>query len=330
MSNVLETNLGTLSGISHYMTYKDGSLKSCKFDTENRFDTAVGEIIPLYKPAEFGERQKRDRRSLTFHKNGNIKSASLDQPQSLQTPIGTFTAEAVTFHEDGALNRLFHLNGQIDGYWSEKNEGDLAQVFDFDLPVGQFSAKIICLNFYPSGALKSLTLWPGQKIIIKTPLGDMSVRTGFALYESGALKSVEPAIPTDLITPVGIVKAFDPEMLGMNADQNSVQFSEAGKLTSIKTVHTGLRAMESEEDYAEIMIEPMEAPSLIDMAQMRTIPMQIDFDGDFVSIQARANHKYDLNVASIGTFERSQVMKDGCSSCTTCSGCTGGPDCCKN
>jgi hypothetical protein len=55
---------------------------------------------------------------------------------------------------------------------------------DFDLPVGKFSAKTISLHFYRSGALKSLTLWPGQRITIETPVGPVRTRTGFSLHEN--------------------------------------------------------------------------------------------------------------------------------------------------
>ena len=60
-------------------------------------------------------------------------------------------------------------------------------------------------------------------------------------------------------------------MLGMNADQNSVQFSQMGSLTSVKTIHTGLQVTAA--DQVETILEPLETTSLIDMAEMRTVPM---------------------------------------------------------
>ena len=312
--NLKETRYGTISGIAHSQTYPDGSLKSCLLEAENRIQTPVGEIIPQYRTAELGERQKKHRSSLDFFESGQIKSAALDQELPLQTPLGIFKAELVTFYEQGAMNRLFPLNGLVDGYWSEKNEGDRAAVLDFDLPVGKFKAKIINLHFYPSGALKSLTLWPGQRITIQTPLGPMRLRTGFSLYETGSLRSAEPAAPVVLATPIGQVKAFDAEMVGMNADQSSVRFTPAGTLSSVKTVHTGIRVVAP--DHAETIIEPLETTSLIDSAQMRTVPMRIDFSGSTVVVVAQHTHHLDLSTHTFATFDRAQVLAESCSGCS--------------
>lgn len=325
MITMLETRYGTLSGISNSMTYPDGSVQSCILEAENRIQTPVGEIIPQYRMAELGERQKKYRSSLGFFENGQIKTASLDHAMPLRTPLGVFEAELVTFYENGAMNRLFPLNGQVDGYWSEKKEGELATVLDFDLPVGKFSAKIISLHFYRSGALKSLTLWPGQRITITTPVGPMRIRTGFSLYEDGSLRSVEPSVVVELATPVGRVKAFDAEMLGMNADQNSIQFNPAGSLISVKTIHTGLRVISAAQ--VETIIEPLETTSLIDITEMRTVPMQIDFTEGMVRVVAKNTHNFDLASHTFETFDRAKVIRESCSSCASCDG---GESCCQN
>lgn len=325
MITMLETRYGTLSGISNSMTYPDGSVQSCILEAENRIQTPVGEIIPQYRMAELGERQKKYRSSLGFFENGQIKTASLDHAMPLRTPLGVFEAELVTFYENGAMNRLFPLNGQVDGYWSEKKEGELATVLDFDLPVGKFSAKIISLHFYRSGALKSLTLWPGQRITITTPVGPMRIRTGFSLYEDGSLRSVEPSVAVELDTPVGRVKAFDAEMLGMNADQNSIQFNPAGSLISLKTIHTGLRVISAAQ--VETIVEPLETTSLIDISEMRTVPMQIDFSESTVRVVAKNTYSFDLATHTLETFDRAKVIRESCSSCA---GCDGGESCCQN
>jgi len=321
----METSYGALAGITTSTIYKSGSLKSCILNAENRIPTPVGEIIPQYRIAEFGERQKKYRSSLSFHENGQIKSAALDKQMPLQTPLGTFKAELVTFYESGAINRIFPLNGQIDGFWSEQNEGELAEVLDFDLPVGQFSAKIIGLHFYPSGALKSLTLWPGQRVTIQTPAGPILARTGFSLYEDGSVRSVEPARPVELPTPIGLIKAFDSEIIGMHADQNSLQFSSGGTLLSVKTVHTGIRVAGG--DGTETRIEPLETESLIDMEQMRTVPMQIDFKEDHIQIIAGQTHHFETGTCQFSTFDRVRVLRETCGGC---SGCSGGNACCQN
>lgn len=285
-------------------------------EAENRIQTPVGDLIPQYRVAELGERQKKHRSSLDFFENGQIKSASLDLAMPLQTPVGIFEAELVTFYENGAMKRLFPLNGLVDGYWSEKKEGEMAKVLDFDLPVGKFSAKIINLQFYPSGALKSLTLWPGQRITIETPVCSMLIRTGFSLYEDGTLRSAEPAEPVELATPIGSVKAFDAEMVGMNADLNSVQFTPIGGLKSVKTIHTGVRVTSATQ--VETVIEPLETTSLIDRTEMRTVPMQIDFAESTVRVVALHTHTFDRATHTFATFERAHVIQESCSSCSGC------------
>jgi hypothetical protein len=51
----------------------------------------------------------------------------------------------ITFYEDGSIESLFPLNGQISAFWSEEEEGALARKFDFtfheritiDTPIGK-------------------------------------------------------------------------------------------------------------------------------------------------------------------------------------------------
>ncbi|ADE54305.1 conserved hypothetical protein [Coraliomargarita akajimensis DSM 45221] len=324
MVNTLETAYGTLHGVTDHKTYKDGRTQSCVLDAANCIQTAVGELIPQYKPAAYGERQKKHRASLSFHANGKLKSAALDSQTQIRTPLRTFDAELVTFYECGSVNRVFPLNGKIDGFWSEKNEGDLAEAFEFNIPQGRFTAKIISIRFYPSGKLKSLTLWPGQHIVLKTPVGLMLVRRGFSLYEDGRLRSVEPSKPMRIATPIGEILAFDPDMVGMHADQNSIQFSPEGAVTAVTTVHTGIE-LQSETAQA-IRIEPQTAPSLIDMEELRIVPLHIRFDREQLSIEDEfSTHTYKLPNKSIQTFEQSGVVTNACAACA---GCSGGDSCC--
>ena len=323
--DTIETSYGSVAGIADRVTYANGALKSCRLSVGNRLQTPFGEIIPLYRTAELGERNKKDRRSLGFFESGRIKSIAMDEAMPLQTPLGRFKAEAVSFYESGAINRLFPLNGQIDGYWSERKEAEMAEPMDFDLPVGKFSAKVISLHFYPSGALKSLTLWPSERITIQTPTGLIRIRKGFSLYEDGALRSLEPAKVEELNTPIGLVKAFDAEMVGMSADLNSIQFTPAGRLSSVKTIHTGLRVTQA--GGVETHIEPFETISRIDNEGLRTVPMQIDFGPGTVQVIAQHTHRFDLAHASITTFARLRVIREACSSCA---GCDGGDACCQN
>ncbi len=327
-----QTQYGELVGVANYKTDADGRLLTCILNRENRIATPVGELIPQYREAEFGERQKKYRSSIDFHKNGNLKSVALDKAMPIKTPIGTYTAELVTFHEDGSLNRLFPLNGKIDGYWSEKNERELAPATRFVLPIAEFTAKAIGMSFYQSGELRSLTLWPGEKIKLETPAGTIRVGTGFSLYEDGNLKSVEPARPTKLQTPIGEILAFDTEVIGMHADQNSIRFGADGSLLSLKTVNTGIHYKST--DGQEGVIEPVEAPSLIDINDTRTIPMLVEFFDTETRVSTPETKVFPHAAYTLSAFRRAVVISSGCGSCSGCSSApeersaNGGDACC--
>lgn len=320
--NTKHTSQYDLNGITVAKHYRSGALMSCLLNAENILPTPVGDMIPQYRSAELGERQKKYRSSIDFFENGQIKSVALDKKTPLKTPLGVINAELVTFYEDGSLNRIFPLNGLIDGYWSENNERDMAEVIDLSLPLGRFSVKVISIHFYPSGALKTLTVWPGQALYLQTPIGWVKGRTGFSLYENGSIRSCEPGMPTRLPTPIGAVKAYDPDIIGMHADQNSVQFSPEGKLLSIKTIHTGIRAVDTNGE--ESTVAPYEGESYIDHSQKRTFPIKINFSEDAIHIEAKSEYVFPLAEYQISTFERSQILFE------TCADCPGDESCCKN
>lgn len=316
------TNYGALTGITTMATYADGALRSCRLNRKNRLCTPVGEIIPQYQSAVFGERQKKHRNALEFFQNGTLKSASLDQAALLNTPLGPIKAELVTFYEDGSINRIFPLNGLIDGFWSEHNERELAEVLEIDLPSGPIRNKVISLRFFPSGAVKSVTLWPGEAMTATTPIGPMTCRAGISFYETGAVHSFEPARAVDLPTPIGPIKAYDPDIIGMHADQNSVQFSPSGDLIAVSTLHSGVRAtLSSGEEYR---IQPFERESYIDPSQLTTVPMRITFTPEAIHLQAAKAHTFPLSGCRFSTFPCERVLQ------ATCQDCPGDETCCKN
>jgi hypothetical protein len=322
---IMETNYGVLRGVSHFDSYADGQLRSCMLREENTIETRSGRFIPQFCANEFGERQKKHRSSLSFHPNGEIKSAALQYPAPIQTPLGTFDAELVTFYEGGKVNRLFPLNGLVNGFWSENQERLMAKPIDFDLPVGNFRAKIISLHFYPGGALKSLTLWPGETIRIQTPIGEMAVRAGFSLYENGRVKSVEPARPMAIDTPLGTINAFDPDVIGMHADQNSVQFGPAGELLSLKSLATGITA--TGPDGTQTRLEPLELESLLDSADTRIVALKIDFRANEIDVTALQTTTFDRHTHQFATFPVEVNLTRGCGGCADsaddCTNCDG-------
>jgi len=323
--DTIETNYGALRGIANFNTFPDGKLKSCILSEENIIETRAGRFIPQYHTDEFGERQKKHRNSLSFHPNGEIKSAALQDPAPIQTPLGVFDAELVTFYQDGSVNRLFPLNGLVNGFWSEIQERAIAQKIELNLPVGKFKAKMISIHFYPGGSLKSLTLWPGEIIRLYTPIGEMTLRTGFSLHENGCIKSVEPATPTAIDTPIGTITAFDPDVIGMHADQNSVQFNSTGELISLKSLATGITA--TGPDSQQTRLEPLTMESLLDASDTRIVALKIDFRDDEIDVTSLQTHTFPRSTHQFSTFPVKVKLTSGCGGCsdvpTSCENCDG-------
>jgi hypothetical protein len=198
--------------------------------------THVGELVPFYTETH----RRKNKCSVEFHKNGMVKAVALNEIQEIQTPIGEFPAELVTFYETGELKRFFPLDGKISGMWSEEEEKSLAIPLSFEFPFSSFTAIISGIAFYKTGDIRSITLFPGEKIPISTEYGEIPARNGFSLYESGKLESLEPALPFVIQTPTGPRRAFDPNAIGVNADINSLVFSEEGKIINYIDLATAI------------------------------------------------------------------------------------------
>jgi hypothetical protein len=229
--NILENNMiqlpsGVFAGVDSYVCYPSGELEGVKLSEKNMLVTHVGELIPFYTETH----RRKNKFSVEFHKNGMIKAVALNEIQEIETPIGEFPAELVIFYETGELKRFFPLDGKISGMWSEKEEKALTIPLTFEFPFTSFTALINGIAFYKSGEIRSITLYPGERIPISTEYGEIPTRNGFSLYESGKLESLEPAIPFLIQTPNGPHRAFNPNAIGVNADVNSLVFDEEGKI----------------------------------------------------------------------------------------------------
>lgn len=221
-----------IKGITSSFTFEDGSISECTLDKYNEVETSYGTFVPHYERADI---RSKDNRSLSFFRDGSVKSINLEGQTRILTSIGEYNAELITFYQDGSLNSVFPLNGQIGFSWSEEEEGKLATPYHFSFSFAEFSAKIIALRFYPNGSLKCLVLWPGEIIEVSTKYGIIPVRIGFKLYESGTIESLEPATVVSLNTLIGEIKAYDTLANGVDAGKNSLSFYEDGTLKSVAT-----------------------------------------------------------------------------------------------
>jgi hypothetical protein len=251
-------------------------------DEKNLIETPCGTFIPRYSRP--GIRTK-ELKTLSFHENGSVASICLEEQVPVQTPVGLIAAELVTFHEDGSLNSVFPLNGQIGFGWSEKEEGELAPRHTFDLSVGTVTVKLNGIRFYPGGAVKSIIFWPGETALVKTPAGEFPARTGLRFYGDGSLESFEPAVPVILNTPVGLVPAYNVNALGVDADFNSVRFDAGGNLVRLATSGD---IIINNPDSGRIRISSLTRPGLTNDRMVR-LPIFLSFtDGGGGGVEVRA------------------------------------------
>lgn len=313
---MVATDKYQLKGIAGYTTYPSGGIKDCTLEEYNEICMGKHRFIPrFHKPDE----RRKDNKAVSFYENGNIKSIALDEQSNIITPVGLVPAELITFYENGAMDSVFPLNGQIGFGWSMEDEEQLLEEREFHFPFGDFRSKIIGLRFFESGMLKSLILWPGRRININTPIGNCPVRIGFRLYEDGALESFEPAVPVSIETGIGTIIAFDQNAVGIDADFNSVRFYPDGRLKSLCTnsdiVVNQLLETKREVIYQQIRFDMV-------TGEMVKVPVVISFQEDLVTFD-NAVEKLTFPIAGtkfLFLYDGSYKEKK-CSPGSDCSGC---------
>ncbi len=305
-----------LKGISNYTAYPSGNIKDCKLEEYNEISIGGQVFIPRYKKPD---ERKKDNKSISFYENGSIKSIALEERKEIPTSLGMIKAELITFYEDGTIDSLFPLNGQIGFGWSEEDEERLLEEIPFNFPFAGFTAKIIGLRFYNGGNLKSLILWPRERVEINTPAGTYPGRIGFRLYENGALESFEPAIPVTINSDIGPIVAFDQNAVGMDADYNSVRFYPDGRLKFLSTnsdiVINKISAAERTIIYQQLRLDIL-------TGEMVKVPVGILFHENQVTIDNAAEKQTFLIDDSrfLFLYDGSYLEKK-CSPGSDCSGC---------
>ena len=193
----------------------------------NIINTKYGDILPCSGASDF---RKKHRCAVCFFDSGSIRSVYLEEPQILYFPAGSFQTELITFYEDGNVKRIFPLYGQISAYWSIEEEVETAPYYDFEIKGETIHVRPQCLYFYPSGRLRAVTIWPCDEIEVPTPVGSIRTKLGFELYESGALRSIEPVFKTVIHTPKGDIRPYRYRPIMMYAENATLKFDEEGKI----------------------------------------------------------------------------------------------------
>ena len=310
-----------LKGITSMETYSNGMMKSCILNEENSISTEYGELIPQYGEAIYGERQKKYRSSIAWYKNGQIKSIALDKQHEIKTPLGYYEAELITFYENGNLKRIFPLNGKIDGFWSEEDEGNLCKSYNFKLKNGEIEAKIIGIYLYDSGALKSISLWPNEVVEVKIKDKLIEVRNGISFYENGKIKSIEPQNKLKIETPIGDIYAYDKDAIGIHGDQNSLVFSEEEEVIGITTTHSAVKVSEKDSERTQ-WIEPLIVDSLIEDDEKTILPLKIKFEENEIILTDDHPRSFDLETNQFRVYIPMISETMSCSDCSSCTSCS--------
>ena len=209
----ITTPFGPIEALPGVELFPDGSVRSCRAARACPLDTPIGTLVPQYNANTL---RKRQLPAILFHPAGMIRNLPLEEQVVVPTPLGLLPAELITFHDSGALKRVFPLNGALNGYWTQEDELRLAVPMDLETPAGPVRARLLSLYFSPRGDLRSLTLWPGQTVDVPSPLGRVTARIGVSFFDSGAIRSLEPAAPWAVSTPVGEVLAWNPDAIGIS------------------------------------------------------------------------------------------------------------------
>lgn len=283
MMKKIATKFGKIPVVGAVEYFKSGEVKACIPAEGWAVKTSVG-VVEAQHTAD--DLRRRTVSSVMFHETGELKSLALETQTIVSTPLGGIPAEMLTFYPGGALKRIFPLNGKLSGYWSQDDEAGLAEPLKLQTPVGEIESKIINIQFFESGKVRSITLWPGETVPTPTPVGMLEARIGVSFYENGALRSLEPAAPSDIPTPAGQVSVYDPDAVGVNGDMNSLMFGKDGALRKLSTtqtcifIHGANPTGETSRAYC-----PGSRESVCGMGEREAVPMAVEFYPEHIAIR---------------------------------------------
>ena len=285
----ISTPFGRIPIVGEPETHPDGTLMSCVPAGECTLSTPLGEFIPRHTTDDVRRSQTP---IVSFHPNGGLRSLPLEEQTPVQTPAGTIPAELLTFHPGGSLHRVFPLGGKLSGYWTQEDETRLAQPLTFATPVGEITAKIICLRFTETGTLRGLTLWPGEVVPTPSPQGIIPARIGLVFTPEGLLESLEPAEPWLVETPIGHVMAYDPDAVGVSGDANSLCFTDQATIHRATTVTTSITVVRATGTINSF--SPGKRESLCGNEEKEPVPMRLTFCPQGVAIRTKESEPQAL------------------------------------
>ena len=182
--------------------------------------------------------RKKYRTPVEYYPDGTVRSIYLQEPEEVTLPEGVFQVELMTFYEDGNIKRLFPLYGQLSSYWGVEDEVKNAPEYVFTINGEEKKLRPQCIFFYPSGKIRSITLWPEDSVTVKTSIGPVTSKLGVELYEDGNVRSIEPVFGTSFTVEYGEAKPFMVRKHMLHAEDASIRFDENGNIISFATLQT--------------------------------------------------------------------------------------------
>lgn len=310
------TQYGRTEGAKHIRYYNNGNIREFILNKVNEIKTLYGKVIPQYEENEF---RRKHVKPVIFHANGVVKNLPLQEVTEIKTAAGVFSAELITFYEDGAIHRIFPQDGKLTGFWSEEDEYELAPTFEFKFPFGKLEKKVIAIRFYPDGAVKGVTLWPKDTVTFTSPVGLAEARIGISFYPDGQLRSFEPNKPIGVTTPIGQFKAYDRTAIGIHGDSNSLRFTPRGEIEQVVTATEMVKV--TDKSGTEHLFKPEFRHSLFNLGVMELIPLSIGFDGNKVQFNKMPDHEFDLAECKFVVTPAILKNPSACVSCHDCSAC---------
>ncbi|MEA5083336.1 MAG: hypothetical protein VB018_04185 [Lachnospiraceae bacterium] len=317
---MIKTSYGVLTGETGIEYHSNGSLKQCALEEECALNTQFGILVPKY---EVDEARTKNRNSVEFYDTGVLKSIYLQHKTAIPTSIGQIEAELVTFYENGAIHRIFPLFGQVSGFWSEEEEKKLAQNITINMPTVYLENKISCICFYMNGAIKSISLYSGETVTAFNNEVEYKARIGIAFYESGRIKSLEPATNSVVKTPIGVIFAYNNDPMGIHGDDNSLKFNEDGSIKKVTTVASYIEIKDKKGVITEV--KAMKKPSMLELDKYVIVPIAIEFYEEKIEVtdsdKCKKCYAYaDYNISS--AYNEEYQFENTCTDCAGCSGCS--------
>lgn len=294
----VKTEYGVITDYLNLKMHDTGQPASLLLTGRVELQTPYGTLIPQYEVEDLG---RKEHKYVLFHSNGVVRKVPFQEAQDIKTSYGTMPAEMLLFYNDGSLKKLFPNTGKLSGYWTEENEFALVKDLKLELPAGEIKAKVISLGFYKSGSIRSITFWPGEIVSMNTVFGTIETRTGISFYEDGSIKSLEPALPTAVVTPIGVMQAFDNDPDGISGDLNSLCFDQNENVIALCSTSSQVTVTvdaETQKTYA-----PTEKASLCSESVNVAVPLKIEFSKGKVRFNNSLNDEYDLSACTFNVEE---------------------------